>query len=105
MTMNDLSLSVNTIKVQTLTPPFGEKFKCPFLHRNSQNYYNCFVNRRQYKSGVCVTLFLVTLWYINGPLRSVKPMNSSKRTRLYCIIAHTHIHTHRAVFLVNSSSV
>lgn len=66
MTMNDLLLLVNTIKVQLLTPPFGEKFKCLFfLHKNSQNYYNCFVNRQQYESGVCFNFFLVTLWYIN----------------------------------------
>lgn len=31
MTMNDLLLLVNTIKVQLLTPPFGEKFKCLFF--------------------------------------------------------------------------
>lgn len=32
MTMNDLLLLVNTIKVQLLTPPFGEKFKCLFFY-------------------------------------------------------------------------
>lgn len=42
MSMDDVCiLSVNSVKVQLLTLPFGEKFKVGVLHKNRQNYHNC----------------------------------------------------------------